>query len=138
LQRYISAAPSAFTSHVAPEQPIDSTTSYNIFSSFLDLPFETPDLTLQAFPAVDSKVDTLSQSQMLHDNDKAKFVTAQIPEIRGLQDLDVFKKQKMSQKPKGARLLSSIWSYKRKRSPIGTILKYKSRLCVDGSQQELD
>lgn len=75
---------------------------------------------------------------MLHDNDKAKFVTALIPEIRGLQDLDVFKKQTKSQKPKGARLLSSIWSYKRKRSPIGTILKYKSRLCVDGSQQELD
>jgi hypothetical protein len=38
--------------------------------------------------------------------------------------------------PPTARLLNSIWSYRRKRSPIGDILKYKARLCVDGSQQE--
>jgi hypothetical protein len=34
------------------------------------------------------------------------------------------------------KILSSIWSYRRKRSSVGEILKYKSRICVDGSQQE--
>jgi hypothetical protein len=39
-------------------------------------------------------------------------------------------------KPTNTRLLSSIWSYKRKSSPIGETLKYKSRLCIVGSQGE--
>jgi hypothetical protein len=34
------------------------------------------------------------------------------------------------------KILSFIWSYRRKRNSVGEILKYKSRICVDGSQQE--
>jgi hypothetical protein len=49
--------------------------------------------------------------------------------------MDVFEVLPISAKPKMAKILSSIWSYRRKRSPIGTILKHKSRLCVDGLQQ---
>jgi hypothetical protein len=50
--------------------------------------------------------------------------------------MDVFDVKHMSEKPPKARLLSSIWSDKHKQSLVGKILKYKSRLCVDGSQQE--
>jgi hypothetical protein len=53
-----------------------------------------------------------------------------------LQKLQVFDTKHISHKPQGAHLLSSIWSYQRKQSPIGKILKYKARLCVDGSRQE--
>jgi hypothetical protein len=50
--------------------------------------------------------------------------------------MDVFDVKPMSQKPNGARLLSSIWTYRRKRSPTGEILKHEARFCVDGSQQQ--
>lgn len=50
--------------------------------------------------------------------------------------MDVFDIKWMSELPPRARLLSSIWSYKCKQSSIGQILKYKSRLCIDGSQQD--
>jgi hypothetical protein len=114
----------------------DSSLSYNIFSSFIDLPVETQDPFLYSFPAIDNKTDTLTQSQMFKDQDAPKFIASQAPELKGLKDLDVFDIKPMSAKPRNARLLSSIWSYRRKRSPIGIILKYKARLCVDGSQQE--
>jgi hypothetical protein len=109
---------------------------YNIFSACPDLRPEAPDDHLHAYPAVDSKTDTLTQSQMLSDPDKEHFLHSQGSEIAGLLKMNVFDVKHISQKPPKARLLSSIWSYKRKRSPIGHILKYKSRLCVDGSQQE--
>jgi hypothetical protein len=83
-----------------------------------------------------SFADTLTQSQMFKAPDQNKFIAAQIPEIEGLLRLGVFDFQHISTKPRGARLLSSIWSYRRKRSPLGTLLKHKARLCVDGSQQE--
>jgi hypothetical protein len=126
------------------EQPIESRTIlhdintevYNIFSALPDLPLETPDVSLHAFPAVDSKADTLTQSQMLSDPDRLSFIQSQLPEIQGLLTMDVFNIKKMSELPPRARLLSSIWSYKCKRSPTGQILKHKSRLCVDGPQQE--
>ncbi len=109
---------------------------YNIFSTFPDLPFENPDLLLHAYPAVDNITDSLTQSQMLRDSDSTNFFQAQQPEPTGLQKMEVFEVHMMSSKSPNIKLLSSIWSYRRKRSPIGAILKYKVRLCVDGSQQE--
>jgi hypothetical protein len=88
-----------------------------------------------AFTAVDSQADTLTQSQMLKQHDMANFLKAQIPELDGLTKMDVFDLLPIAQKPTQARLLSSIWSYRRKRNPIGDIVKWKARLCVDGSQQ---
>jgi hypothetical protein len=83
-----------------------------------------------------SIADTLTQRQMFKATDSDHFIAAQTPEINGLLLLGVFNVQHISSKPQGARLLSSIWSYWRKRSPIGKLLKYKARLCVDGSPQE--
>jgi hypothetical protein len=48
----------------------------------------------------------------------------------------VFDFKDMSQLPSGARLLNAIWSYRRKRRPDGVLLKHKSRICADGSQQQ--
>ncbi len=93
------------------------------------------DTPIHAYPIVDNKADMLTQSQMLKTNDKANFLSTQPKEIEGLLKMGVFNIKHISTKPNDARLLSSIWSYRRKRSPIGEIIKYKSRLCVDGSQQ---
>ena len=73
---------------------------------------------------------------MLKAPDASQFVAAQPKEIEGLVQLGVFDVKPISAKPSNAKLLSSIWSYRRKRSPVGKILKYKARICVDGSQQE--
>jgi hypothetical protein len=83
----------------------------------------------------DNKADTLTQSQMLKDPDREQFINSQSAEIKGLQKMEVFDILPIHTKPAQAKLLSAIWSYRRKRSPVGTILKHKARLCVDGSQQ---
>ena len=80
--------------------------------------------------------DTLSQSQMKRAEDRASFEAAQIPEIQGLIDQDVWEYVSLSDVPPGYRLLNAIWSYKRKRRPDGSLLKHKARICVDGSKQQ--
>jgi hypothetical protein len=66
-----------------------------------------------AFAAVDNKADTLTQSQMLKDPDRALFIASQQAEVKGLQKTDVFEVLPISAKPKMAKILSSIWSYRR-------------------------
>jgi hypothetical protein len=39
--------------------------------------------------------------------------------------------------PKHAKLISTIWSYRWKRLPDGTLLEHKARMCINGKQQEL-
>ncbi len=76
---------------------------------------------------------THSPSHKCLTSDSESFIQAQIPEIRGLESMQVFEYHKLHDLPPAACLLSSIWSYHRKRHR--TLLKYKSRICVDGSQQ---
>lgn len=73
--------------------------TYNIYSAYPDLPIETMGILLQTFPAVDSKADTLTQSQMLSDHDSTKFIHAQHPKIDGLQRLGIFDVKYISEKP---------------------------------------
>jgi len=119
-------APAAIST---PPQPL-------ILSAFTMLPLDIPDCTIHAFPVVNNKDDTPTQSQMLRADDNAEFIASQPAEINGLLKMGVFKTKHISEKPPQARLLSSIWSYRRKRSPVSIITKCKSRICVDGSQQE--
>jgi hypothetical protein len=107
----------------------------NIFSVFHTLPIEHQDTPIHAYPVVDNKNDTLTQSQMLKDEAAPAFISSQVKEMQRLINMDVFDILHISTKPELARLLSSIWSYCWKRNPLGKILKHKSCICVDGSQQ---
>ena len=89
-----------------------------------------------AAQASKSQEDVLTQSAMLKAPDKVDFVKTQVPEIRGLEKLHVFHYMKRSQLPQGEQLLNAIWSYRRKRKPTGELLKLKSWICTDGSQQK--
>jgi hypothetical protein len=113
-----------------------STKFTTVFSSFIDLPILYTEASIQAFLAMDNKEDTLTQSQMLKTDDKGAFIAAQLPEIRGLEKMNVFEYKDIHTLPPRARLLSSIWSYRRKRHPNGELIKQKARLCIDGSQQQ--
>jgi hypothetical protein len=72
---------------------------------------------------------------MFKADDAAKFIECQADEINGLRKFDVMDICPISSLPPRARLLSSIWSYRRKRLPNGTLLKHKSRICVNGKEQ---
>lgn len=72
---------------------------------------------------------------MFKTEDRDQFVASHKTEIEGLQKFDVMDIEHISSLPQGARLLSSIWSYRRKRLPNGIFLKYKSRLCLNGREQ---
>jgi hypothetical protein len=75
------------------------------------------------------------QSQMLKTPDKEAFIGSQVSEIDGLNKFDVMDLHPVAHLPPCARLLSFIWSYQQKRLPNGALLKYKSRLCVNGKEQ---
>ncbi len=108
----------------------------HVFSTFIDLPVLYTEASIQSFLAMNNKEDTLTQSQMLRSADSQDFIAAQIPEIRGLEKMQVFQYKNISELPPRAKLLSSIWSYRRKRRPNGELVKHKARICVDGSQQQ--
>jgi hypothetical protein len=118
-------------------QPQDIPYQPNIFSAIHTLPVEHTDMPFYAYPIVDNKANTLTQSQMLKTaEDSHKFISSQVKEIEGLLKMGVFDVQHISPIPAYAKLQSSIWSYHQKRSPTGAILKHKPRICVDGSQQQ--
>ncbi len=115
--------------------PNISTHPLHVLSTATCLPEPDPCHTTWAFPAIDNKADTLTQSQMFKASNATQFLASQPAEISGLIKMGVFYIQPMTSKPARAKLLSSIWSYHRKCSPVGEILKHKSRICIDGSQQ---
>jgi hypothetical protein len=95
-----------------------------------------PDNPLAFAAGAKNNPDILSQAQMLKATDRDLFLDCQKPEIKGLVDAGVFEFKNMSELPSHAHLLNAIWSYRRKRRPDGVLLKHKSRICADGSQQQ--
>jgi hypothetical protein len=73
---------------------------------------------------------------MLKAPDAEHFIKCQKDEIAGLNKFDVMDIHNIKDLPPRAKLLSSIWSYRRKRLPNGVLLKYKARICVNGKEQE--
>jgi hypothetical protein len=96
----------------------------------------TLDPSKQSQPNVASnKEDVLTQFQMLKASDSQCFIQSQSDEIAGLEKFDVMDIHPISSLPKSTKLLSSIWSYRRKHSPNSTPLKHKSHICVNGKEQ---
>jgi hypothetical protein len=124
------------TMHIPPNSDENDDIMPHIFSAFTNLPVLYTETSIQSFLAMNKKEDTLTQSQMLRTTNHARFIEAQIPEIRGLEKMDVFQYKNIQDLPPRAKLLSSIWSYRRKWRPNGDLIKHKARICVDGSQQQ--
>ena len=118
-----------------PYSPDSLPTAPHVFSTYINLPVIYTEASISAYLALDNKEDVLTQSHMLKAADMDKFLASQVPKIRGLEAMNVFEYKPMHTLPTRAHLLSSIWSYRRKRKPNGELLKYKARICVDGSQQ---
>jgi len=72
---------------------------------------------------------------MLKSADKEDFIASQKTEIDGLIKFDVMDIHPISSLLPRACLLSFILSYRRKCLPNGILLKYKSRICINGKEQ---
>jgi hypothetical protein len=107
-------------SYIAPVEPPTSTTEST----------ESPSMC-------NNKEDNLTQSQMLKDTDNKLFIKSQRAEIENLIKTDVMAPHPLADVPKHAKLISTIWSYRRKCLPDGTLIKHKARMCVNRKQQEL-
>jgi hypothetical protein len=83
----------------------------------------------------DNKNDILTQGQILQAPDAPKIIECQKNEFSTLNEMDIMDIEPIALLPPCARLLCSIWSYRRKRLPNGVLSKYKARLCVNGKEQ---
>jgi hypothetical protein len=66
--------------------------------------------------------------------DANKLIDAQRPEIAGLVDINTFEFIPKINLPPITRYLDLIWTYIYKRLPEGSLKKYKTHLCVNGSR----
>ena len=87
------------------------------------------------YNAVASTNDVYTLSQMLKLDDIKDFVIAMMKEVEDHESRDhweIFERYKM---PKGAKTILSVWAFKRKRLPDGTVYKHKARLNAHGGMQ---
>ena len=87
------------------------------------------------FNAVAETNDVYTLSQMLKLDDIKDFVVAMVKEIDDHQSRGHWELVERSSLPKGAKTILSVWAFKRKRLPDGTILKHKARLNAHGGMQ---
>ena len=67
--------------------------------------------------------------------DKTEFLQAMKKKIHDLTKDKVWQIEAKKNIPPDAKLICLIWSFKRKRNPLGVLLKHKARLCVHGGMQ---
>jgi hypothetical protein len=72
---------------------------------------------------------------MLHDKDQNLFEADMCREVSDLIRSNTVEIRLRSCVPFGLKVLSAIWSFRRKRAPDWTVLKHKARLCPHGGQQ---
>lgn len=79
--------------------------------------------------------DVYTLKQMLQLDNIKDFVAAMVKEVDDHERRDHWAVIERSSMPKGAKTILSVWAFKRKRLPDGTVLKHKARLNVRGGMQ---
>ena len=80
--------------------------------------------------------DTYTFKEMMQQPDKGKFMEAMEKEVDDHIEGKHWSMIRRSQMPVGMKTILTIWSFKRKRLPDGTITKWKARLCCHGGMQQ--
>ncbi len=73
---------------------------------------------------------------MLKQDDADNFVKAMNKEMHDHESRDHWEVIIRSEIPLGMNTIQSIWSFKRKRFPDGSLNKHKARLCAHGGMQQ--
>jgi hypothetical protein len=87
-----------------------------------------------AFPSVLADNDTYFYGQAMNQPDRPNFIRAMVKEIDDLFQNDVWQLRHHSEVG-DIQTIKTVWSFKRKRSPDGTVTKHKARLCAHGGMQ---
>ena len=94
---------------------------------------------IYAYAATQADPDTMTLKEAMQEPDADKFLEAMVKEIddhvtrkhwRLVTD-DQMRRAGYTGKP-----IMGVWSMKRKRNPLGEIIKYKARFCAHGGQTE--
>ena len=72
---------------------------------------------------------------MLKEDDRADFIKAMAKEIEDHEKRGHWVAVLRLSMPSGTKTIQSIWAFKRKRHPDGTLNKHKARLCAHGGMQ---
>ena len=129
---YVASADNATSSinvwHLELPPPTHFTAYYSIFGANSPLPF--------CFKASSSDPDTLSFDEAMSDPDFPKWRLSADSEIRALESKKTWLEESIEKAT--SKILPGTWVFRRKRSPDGTVKKYKARYCVRGDLQEGD
>ena len=79
--------------------------------------------------------DNYTYSQTMQITDKNKFINAMVVEMVVHNERDHWKMVPHLSLPVGAKKIRSIWSFKRKHFPDGSLNKQKTRICAHGGMQ---
>ena len=88
-----------------------------------------------SFMASKANNDVLYYHQAMKADDADEFRKAMKKEINSFKDEKIFELMLLNKKPAHKSLIPFVWSFKRKRNPIGELIKHKARLCVHGGKQ---
>ena len=111
------------------------------FDSFIESHFSVPSAYTAEFGVLEpvawkatSDPDTLSWHEAMAADDREEFLKAAELEIKTLEDNETWVEAPNSE-AKG-RIIPGTWTFKRKRTPDGTISRYKARYCLRGDLME--
>ena len=83
-----------------------------------------------------SNPDVLTLSSMRKSPDKEQFEKQMTKEIDTMFTKKIFHLVPKNTVPFGKRILPAIWSFRRKRTPDGSVYRHRARLCVHGGRQQ--
>ena len=86
--------------------------------------------------AVDENNDNLHYGGAMAVHDKSEFIADMKKEVDALTKDKVWRIEPRKNIPEHAKLIRLIWSFKRKRNPMGELMKHKARLFVHGGMQQ--
>ena len=111
---------------------LDGTSLEWLFNEVAECPSPPP----SSYKASASDPDTLSFIEAMNDIENfEKWMNAANDEIQSLEKNGTWKEVSISEAK--TRILPGTWVFRRKRTPDGTISKYKARYCVRGDLQEV-
>ena len=89
-----------------------------------------------AFTSLHENNEVFTFKEAMQQDDAGDFVRAMLKEVDDHESRMHWTMVPRANIPEGKKTILSIWSFKRKRSPSGELLKHKARLCAHGGMQK--
>ena len=97
------------------------------------------DNTINCFSTMTMSAEASNESFTYRDamkqSDRIEFIKAMVKEVEDHEKRGHWEIVEKTTIPEGTKIILSIWSFKRKRFPDGTLNKHKARLCAHGGMQ---